>query len=212
MGNKMQRNNQLLEVSELKLSGEFLLQISDEEELKPNSKWEQVYLVLENRCLSAYSKNSLTSTLDLSSGVQLSDNGREILLKCKSLTWKVKPPTLALFIEWNYAIKLSMRPVWQDSSACQSCNQSFSLLTRQHHCRRCGKAVCQRCSPYIASLKELAHSKPQRVCRTCAINLKRPSNFKELRSESLNFNAQPYQKYINSVPRANSFRYQNVLI
>ncbi|XP_005094166.1 rabenosyn-5 [Aplysia californica] len=36
-------------------------------------------------------------------------------------------------------------------SACLSCGRSFGLLTRRHHCRLCGRIMCDRCSEFMAS-------------------------------------------------------------
>lgn len=40
---------------------------------------------------------------------------------------------------------------WQpdnDVSQCPVCDTDFSLLYRRHHCRKCGRVVCARCSPH----------------------------------------------------------------
>ena len=40
---------------------------------------------------------------------------------------------------------------WQPNSAshsCQLCNKTFSSLRWRHHCRKCGKLVCNACSKY----------------------------------------------------------------
>ena len=41
------------------------------------------------------------------------------------------------------------RPVWEDdkaSSLCRVCSQKFTLTNRRHHCRKCGRLVCDSCS------------------------------------------------------------------
>jgi hypothetical protein len=61
-----------------------------------------------------------------------------------------------------------LRPRWQpDLSRCQSCQEAFGLFTRRHHCRACGRCVCDRCSPNQLLLAYLAYRKPQRVCTEC---------------------------------------------
>lgn len=61
-------------------------------------------------------------------------------------------------------------PVWvPDSSAakCMHCHRSeFSMLNRRHHCRKCGKVVCNDCSSKRWMLPQQS-SKPLRVCLTC---------------------------------------------
>jgi len=33
-----------------------------------------------------------------------------------------------------------------DAAACMICNRGFGILNRRHHCRRCGKCICNACS------------------------------------------------------------------
>ena len=42
-------------------------------------------------------------------------------------------------------------PKWQpdsEVSECPICKRQFSLLFRRHHCRKCGRVVCNDCSPH----------------------------------------------------------------
>jgi len=64
---------------------------------------------------------------------------------------------------------------------CRSCKRRFNFLLRRHHCRRCGKIFCDRCSSYRATLEAsevvrdpavVADGAPegpsvQRVCEAC---------------------------------------------
>ena len=43
---------------------------------------------------------------------------------------------------------------------------------RQHHCRRCGKAVCDYCSSKRSVLTDRGHEYPVRVCENCFIDVK----------------------------------------
>jgi len=37
------------------------------------------------------------------------------------------------------------QPDWQpDISNCQECQKYFDFFTRRHHCRRCGRCLCER--------------------------------------------------------------------
>ncbi len=40
-------------------------------------------------------------------------------------------------------------------------------IISQHHCRKCGAAVCSKCSPSESSLPLLGYEHPQRVCSKC---------------------------------------------
>lgn len=41
-----------------------------------------------------------------------------------------------------------------DTKACECCGVGFGLLTRRHHCRRCGRCVCGKCSPFKMHLEK----------------------------------------------------------
>lgn len=67
----------------------------------------------------------------------------------------------------------------EDVSQCRECERRFNFITRRHHCRRCGKIFCDRCSSYRALLdpSDVVHepgfpeagasSSSQRVCQNC---------------------------------------------
>ncbi len=44
-----------------------------------------------------------------------------------------------------------------------------SSATRRHHCRRCGRLVCSKCSPYKIELLNAVSGKKdrERVCEDC---------------------------------------------
>ena len=70
-------------------------------------------------------------------------------------------------------VKKKQPPLWGDDATvepvreCERCGSSpFSLLRRRHHCRRCCRAVCGKCSPLTAEVPGWAT--PQRVCYDCA--------------------------------------------
>ena len=56
-----------------------------------------------------------------------------------------------------------------DTKECEVCDQSFGLIRRRHHCRNCGKCVCNSCSPNTWKLEHVS-SKPQRVCNMCYVS------------------------------------------
>jgi hypothetical protein len=58
------------------------------------------------------------------------------------------------------------QPPWAEASACLLCGAEFGVvMPRRHHCRQCGKSVCDDCSPGRAALPGLPGL--QRVCRRC---------------------------------------------
>jgi hypothetical protein len=61
---------------------------------------------------------------------------------------------------------------WESDSTvrtCQSCHAGFSLKTRKHHCRNCGRIFCHPCSSQ--SCPTPASKKPVRVCDSCFTEL-----------------------------------------
>ncbi|CAF1118512.1 unnamed protein product [Rotaria magnacalcarata] len=75
----------------------------------------------------------------------------------------------------NYPIELikeSARPnYWRPDNECRVCfvcKQSFNSTTnRLHHCRNCGDAVCEKCSPNKRPVPERDWLTPVRVCKLC---------------------------------------------
>eukprot|EP00118_Oscarella_pearsei_P023925 m.293467 g.293467 ORF g.293467 m.293467 type:complete len:1642 (+) comp40739_c0_seq1:3926-8851(+) len=49
--------------------------------------------------------------------------------------------------------------------SCMVCDSRFSMFNRRHHCRRCGRVVCDACSSHRLSLE--TYNAPVRVCKDC---------------------------------------------
>ncbi|KAL7885616.1 hypothetical protein AOLI_G00059110 [Acnodon oligacanthus] len=63
----------------------------------------------------------------------------------------------------------SKAPIWIPdlrATMCLICTCEFSLTWRRHHCRACGKVVCQACSTHKYPLEYLKN-RPARVCDQC---------------------------------------------
>ncbi|KAL3674248.1 hypothetical protein V7S43_000206 [Phytophthora oleae] len=61
----------------------------------------------------------------------------------------------------------SLQWVYDDeTSNCMHCNTPFTVITRKHHCRRCGNVVCHNCSPHKRRISS-TDPFPMRVCNTC---------------------------------------------
>eukprot|EP01062_Namystynia_karyoxenos_P057890 TRINITY_DN4909_c0_g1_i3.p1 TRINITY_DN4909_c0_g1~~TRINITY_DN4909_c0_g1_i3.p1 ORF type:complete len:457 (+),score=97.28 TRINITY_DN4909_c0_g1_i3:99-1373(+) len=70
------------------------------------------------------------------------------------------------------AVVLLGAGVWRsdnERSRCASCNESFSMTRRRHHCRACGDIFCHKCSSWQADLEDASGRplKSQRVCLSC---------------------------------------------
>ncbi|XP_062238684.1 FYVE, RhoGEF and PH domain-containing protein 6-like [Platichthys flesus] len=72
----------------------------------------------------------------------------------------------------------SKAPIWIPdlrATMCMMCTCEFTLTWRRHHCRACGKVVCQACSAnkyYLEYLK----NQPARVCDHCFAKLQENSD------------------------------------
>lgn len=55
-----------------------------------------------------------------------------------------------------------------DAKICMCCRkQKFSLFSRRHHCRRCGRVVCDDCSKHRVQLPEMYRDLCVRICLDC---------------------------------------------
>ncbi|CAF3413697.1 unnamed protein product [Rotaria sp. Silwood1] len=84
---------------------------------------------------------------------------------------------------WPMNVKRNETPKWLESDHCQICQLPFfwniqamwkqkQLGLRQHHCRRCGRAVCHECSQTRTSLPLIGYETTQRICNDCGKALK----------------------------------------
>ncbi|KAI3381924.1 hypothetical protein SNEBB_010699 [Seison nebaliae] len=67
---------------------------------------------------------------------------------------------------------------WKKSDICEQCGRPFfwnirqmwsdrCIGIRQHHCRRCGAAVCDTCSSHRSTLPAMGYEISVRVCKNC---------------------------------------------
>ncbi|XP_069765531.1 FYVE, RhoGEF and PH domain-containing protein 6 isoform X2 [Narcine bancroftii] len=69
----------------------------------------------------------------------------------------------------------SKAPIWipdPRATMCMVCTCDFTLTWRRHHCRACGKIVCQACSSNKFNLDYLKN-RPARVCDYCFLELQK---------------------------------------
>uniref|UniRef100_A0A8C4X721 FYVE, RhoGEF and PH domain containing 6 n=1 Tax=Erpetoichthys calabaricus TaxID=27687 RepID=A0A8C4X721_ERPCA len=72
----------------------------------------------------------------------------------------------------------SKAPIWIPdlrATMCMICTCEFTLTWRRHHCRACGKIVCQACSSNKHALEYLKN-RPARVCDHCYRELQKKEN------------------------------------
>ena len=100
------------------------------------------------------------------------DKKKLIYPKYRHLTYTSKPRPRAIWIEDSIVHK------------CQNCSNPFSLFTRKHHCRNCGRIFCYECCSHFIQLpkntaKQITNesflpsfSSLQRVCKECNSDIK----------------------------------------
>ncbi|XP_041972423.1 rabankyrin-5 [Aricia agestis] len=62
---------------------------------------------------------------------------------------------------------LAAEAPWAESDLCQECATKFTLTMRKHHCRHCGRMLCNKCSSQDIPILKFGMNKPQRVCEIC---------------------------------------------
>lgn len=80
--------------------------------------------------------------------------------------WDVRIPSLALNNEWE---------IDETVDECRECRVVFTLFIRRHHCRRCFRIYCDKCtaSREWIVLTRGAKAKYLRICLACVLVLKR---------------------------------------
>ncbi|XP_002163345.2 WD repeat and FYVE domain-containing protein 2 isoform X1 [Hydra vulgaris] len=79
---------------------------------------------------------------------------------------------------WDMKTERAETPTWSQSDMCEKCATPFfwnfkqmweekAVGVRQHHCRKCGRAVCMKCSSYVSVLPNLGYEYDVRVCGDC---------------------------------------------
>lgn len=51
---------------------------------------------------------------------------------------------------------------------CELCRCTFSVFRRRHHCRGCGRCICNRCSPKSGWKVTSRRGRPARHCKVCS--------------------------------------------
>eukprot|EP00756_Hemistasia_phaeocysticola_P063965 Hpha_TRINITY_DN7429_c0_g1::TRINITY_DN7429_c0_g1_i1::g.95882::m.95882 len=80
--------------------------------------------------------------------------------------------------------KTPAKPIWEEDAKvleCGGCREAFTMTKRKHHCRRCGRCVCGKCSnerrilPFHQGRSPTASSNAERVCDACVVILDKAS-------------------------------------
>lgn len=99
-----------------------------------------------------------------------------------------------------------LKPVWipdEEAPHCMNCSQRFTVIRRRHHCRACGRVLCNNCCSSRARL-EYMESSETRVCLPCLQVLRKVEAYKKWGSvaeaQALNTVDSGSQSSIESTP------------
>ncbi|KAG2794668.1 hypothetical protein PC110_g20977 [Phytophthora cactorum] len=85
------------------------------------------------------------------------------------LCWKLRASRDAVYLKWERAFRLALRPIWvQNSTHCMVCKKDFTFFTRPHHCRKCGTCMCDECTVFAPRLPLQGYYDEVRICRDCS--------------------------------------------
>lgn len=107
-------------------------------------------------------------------------------------------------VERSRESHVDWRPHWTPDAqcvACEECKKPFSLLTRRHHCRSCGRCICGVCAPKVQLAYVETYGRLARLCIACCRERHIAAIVKQVRLSppSPVFAAVAYQ-YLSTVP------------
>ncbi|XP_048579492.1 uncharacterized protein LOC5521723 isoform X2 [Nematostella vectensis] len=65
---------------------------------------------------------------------------------------------------------LLVKPRWMsddEAHVCPLCSQKFTQIRRKHHCRQCGRVLCNKCCNEKVPLPQMGFEDPERICDYC---------------------------------------------
>jgi hypothetical protein len=95
--------------------------------------------------------------------LQFNSSSSSVLRTCK-----IRPKEPSDFISWKATLQDLLRSKWTDQKKCEVCLKHFGLVRRKHHCRKCFRCVCRKCSQFRSTLPELGFQELVRLCRLCS--------------------------------------------
>jgi len=101
---------------------------------------------------------------------------------CKSTRQLLSISEDGSLVIWNMEIKRNETPLWKESNNCMKCKVPFfwnfkqmwsekTIGLRQHHCRKCGIAVCAACSKDRTTIPLYGFEFEVRVCHECYMSI-----------------------------------------
>mmetsp|Transcript_26350 Transcript_26350/g.43976 ORF Transcript_26350/g.43976 Transcript_26350/m.43976 type:complete len:152 (-) Transcript_26350:409-864(-) len=120
---------------------------------------------------------------------------RTFKVLAKEKSFFLRAPTVESKEAWLEAITIAARnyqmkesgklytvaeaaPIWvANESNCQICGKDFNFFIRRHHCRNCGKCVCEVCSKEKMRIPSIDERKLFKVCGPCSKELKQSRSY-----------------------------------
>lgn len=86
--------------------------------------------------------------------------------------WRPNPADIIDFLRFATHFKIEVVPKshWQPNEevqACPDCREAFGWLKRKHHCRICGRVLCDTCCQNAMMIDVLDSWSPSRLCASC---------------------------------------------
>src|ERR671939_1086 len=104
-------------------------------------------------------RGKVTSLFFIPSAQKLISSGEDCVLISWCMNTRRKEVSVHHIFHVNYSqnVHHEQTPAWAESDTCQRCTRPFFwnvkamyeqkvIGLRQHHCRSCGKAICDNCS------------------------------------------------------------------
>ncbi|CAM4880318.1 unnamed protein product [Rotaria socialis] len=116
---------------------------------------------------------------------------------------------------WPMNVKRNETTIWLENDSCQICRMPFfwniremwtqkQIGLRQHHCRKCGRAVCDKCAQTRKALPLLGYETVQRICDDCIKTLRNDetvplASFYDLRQGTIKMDYRQGKKVMMSI-------------
>ena len=147
-----------------------------EYKLGSEKQWERVDFVLHDSILSCYISCNLENSIEVNKDLHIKLNKKKLLIAFPQdshiIVWKIRSSNPSLLQEWVQALILSKRPRFIQDILCQNCKKAFNSFRRKHHCRSCGRILCDDCSKGKIILECMGYNSKKRICIDCKETIK----------------------------------------
>lgn len=131
---------------------------------KTTGKTDVKHCCITNECVDALLRVYATKALDF----RISESYSSTLLLYQSTDMVSLDSLCGTFVMPKQPIDRSTWTPDNEATHCQCCRRSvFTMLTRRHHCRQCGRVVCHACSTRRMPVPTLYADILVRVCEDC---------------------------------------------